>query len=44
MIFNVILSCLKQSMKKNAQKKSAIMTDEWRENLTYCFLRYSKIS
>lgn len=30
--------------KKNAQKKSAIMTDGWREILAYWFLRYSKIS
>lgn len=34
----------KTEYEKNAQKKSAIMTDEWREDLTYCFLRYSKIS
>lgn len=34
----------KTDYEKNAQKKSAIMTDGCRENLTYWFLRYSKIS
>lgn len=34
----------KTDYEKIAQKKSAIMADGWRENFSYWFLRYSKIS